>query len=118
MTYQLKIPCTALCTVLMLNRSLSQLQWFSVFMLCGGVTLVQWKPAEATKVQVWGALLLTLSCDFHCQVFVVLSVYRLSDDSFSQIQQNPLVGFIAIAIAVLCSGFAGKMQVYEHSSHH
>lgn len=73
-TYQLKIPCTALCTVVMLNRSLSRLQWFSVFMLCAGVTLVQWKPAEATKVQV---------------------------------EQNPFLGFIAIAIAVLCSGFAG-----------
>ncbi|KAM8846742.1 CMP-sialic acid transporter isoform 1-T1 [Synchiropus picturatus] len=73
-TYQLKIPCTALCTVLMLNRSLSRLQWFSVFMLCAGVTLVQWKPAEATKVQ---------------------------------IEQNPVLGFTAIAIAVLCSGFAG-----------
>ncbi|KAM9355297.1 CMP-sialic acid transporter [Pholidichthys leucotaenia] len=73
-TYQLKIPCTALCTVLMLNRSLSRLQWFSVFMLCVGVTLVQWKPAEATKVQ---------------------------------IEQNPFLGFVAIAIAVLCSGFAG-----------
>lgn len=73
-TYQLKIPCTALCTVLMLNRSLSRLQWGSVFMLCLGVTLVQWKPAEATKVQ---------------------------------IEQNPLLGFMAIAIAVLCSGFAG-----------
>ncbi|XP_056284069.1 CMP-sialic acid transporter isoform X2 [Pseudoliparis swirei] len=74
LTYQLKIPCTALCTVLMLNRSLSRLQWFSVFMLCGGVTLVQWKAAEATKVQ---------------------------------IEQNPFVGFVAIAIAVICSGFAG-----------
>lgn len=73
-TYQLKIPCTALCTVLMLNRSLSRLQWFSVFMLCVGVTLVQWRPAEVTKVQ---------------------------------IEQNPFLGFIAIAIAVLCSGFAG-----------
>lgn len=73
-TYQLKIPCTALCTVLMLSRSLSRLQWFSVFMLCGGVTLVQWKPAEATKVQ---------------------------------IEQNPFIGFVAVAIAVLCSGFAG-----------
>uniref|UniRef100_A0A6I8MYS0 Solute carrier family 35 member A1 n=1 Tax=Ornithorhynchus anatinus TaxID=9258 RepID=A0A6I8MYS0_ORNAN len=72
-TYQLKIPCTALCTVLMLNRSLSKLQWFSVFMLCGGVTLVQWKPAQATKVLV---------------------------------EQNPLLGFGAIGIAVLCSGFA------------
>ncbi|XP_025918454.1 CMP-sialic acid transporter isoform X1 [Apteryx rowi] len=73
-TYQLKIPCTALCTVLMLSRSLSKLQWFSVFMLCGGVTLVQWKPAQATKVQV---------------------------------EQNPWLGFGAIAVAVLCSGFAG-----------
>ncbi|XP_012684605.1 CMP-sialic acid transporter [Clupea harengus] len=73
-TYQLKIPCTALCTVLMLNRSLSRLQWFSVFMLCVGVTLVQWTPAEATKVEV---------------------------------EQNPFLGFVAIAVAVICSGFAG-----------
>ncbi|KAF7230804.1 CMP-sialic acid transporter [Nothobranchius furzeri] len=73
-TYQLKIPCTALCTVLMLHRTLNRLQWFSVFMLCGGVALVQWKPAEVTKVQV---------------------------------EQNPVAGFVAIAVAVLCSGFAG-----------
>ncbi|XP_059698477.1 CMP-sialic acid transporter isoform X2 [Haemorhous mexicanus] len=73
-TYQLKIPCTALCTVLMLSRTLSKLQWFSVFMLCGGVTLVQWEPAQATKVQV---------------------------------EQNPWLGFGAIAVAVFCSGFAG-----------
>ncbi|XP_032876735.1 CMP-sialic acid transporter [Amblyraja radiata] len=73
-TYQLKIPSTALCTVFMLNRSLNKLQWLSVFMLCAGVTLVQWKPMETTKVQV---------------------------------TQNPVLGFVAIAIAVLCSGFAG-----------
>ncbi|XP_030044490.1 CMP-sialic acid transporter isoform X1 [Microcaecilia unicolor] len=73
-TYQLKIPCTALCTVLMLHRSLSKLQWISVFMLCGGVTLVQWNPAETTKVQ---------------------------------LEQNPVIGFVALTIAVLCSGFAG-----------
>ncbi|XP_006975372.1 CMP-sialic acid transporter isoform X1 [Peromyscus maniculatus bairdii] len=73
-TYQLKIPCTAFCTVFMLNRKLSRLQWISVFMLCVGVTLVQWKPAQATKVVV---------------------------------EQNPFLGFGAIAIAVLCSGFAG-----------
>ncbi|TRY84442.1 hypothetical protein DNTS_035809 [Danionella cerebrum] len=73
-TYQLKIPCTALCTVLMLNRSLSRLQWFSVSMLCVGVTLVQWIPPQSRGVQV---------------------------------EQNPFLGFMAIAIAVLCSGFAG-----------
>ncbi|XP_075859237.1 CMP-sialic acid transporter isoform X3 [Microcebus murinus] len=79
-TYQLKIPCTALCTVLMLNRTLSKLQWISVFMLCGGVTLVQWKPAQATKIVV---------------------------------EQNPLLGFGAIAIAVLCSGFADGAEIKE-----
>ncbi|KAM3930615.1 CMP-sialic acid transporter [Leptodactylus fuscus] len=73
-TYQLKIPCTALCTVLMLNRSLSKLQWLSVFILCGGVTLVQYSPAETTAVQ---------------------------------IEQNHWLGFGAVAVAVLCSGFAG-----------
>uniref|UniRef100_A0A8C5QVS5 Solute carrier family 35 member A1 n=1 Tax=Leptobrachium leishanense TaxID=445787 RepID=A0A8C5QVS5_9ANUR len=73
-TYQLKIPCTALCTVLMLHRSLSKLQWFSVFVLCGGVALVQYSPGEATKIQV---------------------------------EQNPFLGFGAVAVAVLCSGFAG-----------
>nr|XP_057912914.1 CMP-sialic acid transporter [Doryrhamphus excisus] len=73
-TYQLKIPCTALCMVIMLRRSLSKLQWFSIFMLCGGVILVQWKPADATKVP---------------------------------IEQNPSLGFMAITVAVLCSGFAG-----------
>lgn len=42
-------------------------------MLCAGVTLVQWKPAQATKVVV---------------------------------EQNPLLRFGAIVVAVLCSGFA------------
>uniref|UniRef100_A0A3P9L6R6 Solute carrier family 35 member A1 n=1 Tax=Oryzias latipes TaxID=8090 RepID=A0A3P9L6R6_ORYLA len=67
-TYQLKIPCTALCTVLMLNRSLSRLQWCSVFMLCGGVTLVQWRPAEATKVQV-GVGTVNLTAGLDCRSF-------------------------------------------------
>lgn len=26
-----------------------------------------------------------------------------------QVEQNPLVGFIAIAVAVICSGFAGRI---------
>nr|XP_033793917.1 CMP-sialic acid transporter isoform X2 [Geotrypetes seraphini] len=73
-TYQLKIPCTALCMVLMLHRSLGKLQWISIFMLCGGVTLVQWNPTETTKVKM---------------------------------EQKPMIGFVALTIAVLCSGFAG-----------
>ncbi|XP_049613205.1 CMP-sialic acid transporter [Syngnathus scovelli] len=73
-TYQLKIPCTALCMFLMLNRTLSKRQCVAIFFLLVGVILVQWKPGDATKVQ---------------------------------IEQNRLVGFIAIIIAVVCSGFAG-----------
>uniref|UniRef100_UPI00358E65EA CMP-sialic acid transporter isoform X2 n=1 Tax=Myxine glutinosa TaxID=7769 RepID=UPI00358E65EA len=73
-TYQLKIPCTAMCSVLMLGRSLSYMQWFSIFLLCGGVSFVQWKPLESTAVH---------------------------------IVQNPLIGMVATAVAVLCSGFAG-----------
>ncbi|XP_061667723.1 CMP-sialic acid transporter [Syngnathoides biaculeatus] len=73
-TYQLKIPCTAVCMVIMLGRSLSKKQWFAISTLCLGVMLVRWKPVDATKVQ---------------------------------IEQNPFLGFMAIVIAVLCSGFAG-----------
>uniref|UniRef100_A0A3Q2YL16 Solute carrier family 35 member A1 n=1 Tax=Hippocampus comes TaxID=109280 RepID=A0A3Q2YL16_HIPCM len=74
-TYQLKIPCTAVCMVVMLSRPLSKRQWFAIFMLCVGVSLVQWKPVDSAKVQV--------------------------------IEQNPVLGFMAIVIAVFCSGFAG-----------
>ncbi|XP_077442690.1 CMP-sialic acid transporter [Stigmatopora argus] len=73
-TYQLKIPCTALCMVLMLHRTLSKKQWFSICTLCVGVIFVQWEPIESTKVQ---------------------------------IEQNTFLGFMAIVVAVLCSGFAG-----------
>lgn len=111
----------------MLNRSLNRLQWFSVFMLCGGVTLVQWKPAEATKVQVGQHVTpswllskpLLISCDttsskltFILKISLIYKLYHLFCSSllilFSQIEQNPVIGFIAIAVAVLCSGFAGK----------
>ncbi|XP_061560356.1 CMP-sialic acid transporter [Phycodurus eques] len=73
-TYQLKIPCTAVCMVIMLSHSLSKKQWFAICTLCLGVMLVRWKPVDTTKVQ---------------------------------IEQNPFLGFMAIVVAVLCSGFAG-----------
>nr|CAG8463609.1 6918_t:CDS:2 [Entrophospora candida] len=42
-TYQLKILTTALCSVIMLNTSLSGMKWFSLVLLTFGVTLVQFK---------------------------------------------------------------------------
>ncbi|KAF4091934.1 hypothetical protein AMELA_G00015450 [Ameiurus melas] len=101
-TYQLKIPCTALCTVLMLNRFLSRIQWFSVFMLCLGVILVQWKPAELTKVQVRTH---TYTLQRFCCGPSRLWCWSMFCYSFKTV--TVLLGFGAIAIAVLCSGFAG-----------
>nr|XP_039331241.1 UDP-galactose translocator isoform X2 [Saimiri boliviensis boliviensis] len=44
-TYQLKILTTALFSVLMLNRSLSRLQWASLLLLFTGVAIVQAQQA-------------------------------------------------------------------------
>uniref|UniRef100_G3TRP5 Solute carrier family 35 member A1 n=1 Tax=Loxodonta africana TaxID=9785 RepID=G3TRP5_LOXAF len=111
-TYQLKIPCTALCTVLMLNRTLSKLQWVSVFMLCGGVTLVQWKPAQATKVVVRNKMYTMNKIRNFLNIMLLIRKDNTATLAFSsyltfRVEQNPLLGFGAIAIAVLCSGFAG-----------
>ncbi|CAH1274280.1 SLC35A1 [Branchiostoma lanceolatum] len=48
-TYQMKIPCTALLSVMMLGRSLSSMQWIAVFVLTGGVILVQGIGGEAVS---------------------------------------------------------------------
>lgn len=40
-TYQLKILTTALFSVLMLRKSLSRVQWFSLLLLFTGVAIVQ-----------------------------------------------------------------------------
>ena len=40
-TYQMKIIATALFMVVLLGRSLSRVQWMAIFILAGGVALVQ-----------------------------------------------------------------------------
>ncbi|KCV69029.1 hypothetical protein H696_04448 [Fonticula alba] len=49
-TYQLKIIATALCSVLMLGRSLSKTRWLSLVVLTAGVALVQMSPAEVANL--------------------------------------------------------------------
>lgn len=44
-TYQLKILTTAVFSIVLLNKSISKTQWFSLLVLTCGVILVQWKDS-------------------------------------------------------------------------
>ncbi|XP_075995895.1 UDP-galactose translocator isoform X2 [Genypterus blacodes] len=76
-TYQLKILTTALFSVLMLRKSLSRVQWFSLLLLFSGVAVVQVQQ-EGNK-----------------------------ETSSSNSGQNYMMGLIAVVISCLSSGFAG-----------
>lgn len=79
-TYQLKILITALFSVVLLRKSLTKLQWFSLCVLMVAVALVQWSPGKDD------------------------SLYTGKDDgTFS----SPLVGLVAILLACISSGFTG-----------
>lgn len=76
-TYQLKILTTALFSVLMLRKSLSRVQWFSLLLLFTGVAVVQVQQ-EGNK-----------------------------ETSSSNSGQNYMMGLVAVVISCLSSGFAG-----------
>lgn len=48
-TYQMKILTTALCSVVMLRKDISKLQWLSLLLLTGGIALVQLPGSQTTK---------------------------------------------------------------------
>ncbi|KEI40227.1 uncharacterized protein L969DRAFT_86860 [Mixia osmundae IAM 14324] len=79
-TYQLKILTTALCSVLLLQRSLSNVQWLSLLILSLGV----------------GAVQLSARDDSHDK----------GSDGTSNDGMNQLVGLIAVTLACMSSGFA------------
>ncbi len=80
-TYQLKILTTALCCVLMLKKTIEKHQWFSLFMLAIGVALVTWPSSEETSKRL------------------------MTQNQSTWFQQ--LMGFGAVLMASLTSGFAG-----------
>lgn len=73
----MKILTTALFSVIMLRKELSRLQWVSLLLLFVGVALVQVDPNSSKKV------------------------------SHTNVEQNPVVGLVAVIVACLMSGFAG-----------
>ena len=48
-TFQIKILTTAIFMVLMLNKSLNRIQWFSLVLLCVGISIIQIQNVNSTK---------------------------------------------------------------------
>merc|ERR1712228_637622 len=67
-TYQAKTLTTAVCSVVMLNRSISKQQWLSLVLLTAGVALAQFQPHSSqtgqavVDEQVRGILALLVAC--------------------------------------------------------
>ncbi|KAI9225310.1 MAG: nucleotide-sugar transporter-domain-containing protein [Piptocephalis tieghemiana] len=79
--YQLKILATALFSILLLRRTLSVKQWSSLLLLMMGVTLVQWQTA--------------------------VPHHPSPGNSSEEPEEKPILGFMAVILACLSSGFAG-----------
>lgn len=77
--YQIKILTTALFSVFMLDKKLTYVHWAALFILTGGVAMVQ----------------------------VETTMSKQSESSSSVTKQNPMLGFVAVIVACISSGFAG-----------
>ena len=84
--YQSKVVTTAIMSVLMLNRSLSYLKWFSLFLLSMGIVLTQLKTETPTAPT-------TTSLN--------------SSNGVAQTDSDPLVGIVSVLTAATLSAFAG-----------
>ncbi|CAF4042411.1 unnamed protein product [Rotaria sordida] len=80
-SYQLKILTTALCSVLMLKKSIEKHQWFSLCMLAIGVAFVTWPSPEEVQKR------------------------TTIQSQATWLQQS--TGFGAVLLASMTSGFAG-----------
>ncbi|KXS22391.1 nucleotide-sugar transporter [Gonapodya prolifera JEL478] len=78
-TYQMKILTTALCSVLMLNRTLSSQKWISLVLLTVGIALVQLPP----------------------------ETFSSAPSKSQSHSSDPGKGLIAVTVACVLSGLAG-----------
>lgn len=98
-TYQLKIPFTALCSVLLLGRVLSRKQWGTIGLLAVGVAIVQLSVQSST---------ITHHHDSHTNhPEMGKGPARLARRADADEQDmNQALGLMAVVISCLCSGFA------------
>ncbi|KAI9595953.1 nucleotide-sugar transporter-domain-containing protein [Syncephalis fuscata] len=92
--YQVKILSTAIFSVIILGRRIMPLQWLSLGLLMLGVTFVQLQTVTSTSVASHAS-----EKDLNQGVDKKQTQFHLA--------QDPLIGFGAVMIACLLSGFAG-----------
>jgi len=83
--YQAKILTTALFSVMLLNKHLSSLQWVSLVILTAGVSLAQLSTMKGSAPDVGGDRM----------------------GAADPLHSNSTLGFIAVMLAAILSGFAG-----------
>lgn len=103
-TYQLKIITTAFFSVALLRRSLSNMQWLSLFILTMGVALVQ-LPAAAVE-----AIVDSLRWSWWSGEEAKTVVTKVARDLVTRgppTDTNSKVGLVAVILACCLSGLAG-----------
>lgn len=88
-TYQLKILTTAFFASIILRRTFSRIQWISLIVLAGGVSL-----AQVDQLTLKDSTNVTKKSDSH-------------DDKLSNIQEHYFVGLVAVLTVCFTSAFAG-----------
>ncbi|EFO93043.1 hypothetical protein CRE_10321 [Caenorhabditis remanei] len=110
-TYQLKILTTAGFTVLVLKRRLSVQQWISLLVLFAGVVVVQYdqkmsnEREAAARANISTTVAPSTVPPFSNLTSTLATVVTTA--STSGITENSILGFIAVLIACVLSGFAG-----------
>ena len=78
----------------MLNKTLVKLQWLSLFMLFVGVSIVQLQPKNGPSKE---------------------TEEHPSLQPVTEKVQSPFLGFVAVILSTLCSGFAGWFLLCMHN---
>ncbi|UMM29298.1 hypothetical protein L5515_011729 [Caenorhabditis briggsae] len=115
-TYQLKILTTAAFTVLVLHRRLSIQQWIALLVLFAGVVVVQYDQKMSNEREKMAAnALANISTTLAPTTLAPTTESLLNSTSNSTTSllpklgrtENSILGFIAVLVACVLSGFAG-----------
>jgi len=115
---RLQIPATALCSVLMLNRALSRMQWAAIVLLSVGVGIVQLASSSADKANhshtpdtsAHEHLFLNNSTSdplLGARNHVIVARDAVVAAATEHVEMNQMLGLIAVVLACMSSGFSG-----------